>query len=62
MLQWRIFYSFAKDPDHGVEMAKKKLFLLGFILYLCGFDLFSLSNFSKIPLMDSLDILNLGTP
>ena len=62
MLQWRIFYSFAKDPDHGVKMAKKNLFLLGFILYLSGFDLFSLSNFSKIPLMDSLDILNLGTP
>ena len=38
------------------------LFLLPFIIYLSGFDLFRLSNFSKIPLMDSLDILSLGTP
>ena len=31
-------------------------FLLPFIIYLSGFDLFSLSNFCKILLMDSLDI------
>ena len=31
-------------------------------MHLSGFDLFSLSNFSKIPLMDSLNILSLETP
>ena len=31
-------------------------------MHLSGFDLFSLSNFYKIPLMDSLNILRLGTP
>ena len=31
-------------------------------MYLNGFDLFSLFNFSKIPFMDSLGILSLETP
>ena len=38
------------------------LFLLPFVKYLSGFDLLNLPNFSKIPLMDSLDILSLGAP
>ena len=38
------------------------LFLLPFIIYLSRFDLFSLSNFSKAPMMDILDIFSLGTP
>ena len=63
-LQWCIFYRIAKNPDHEVKMWQNLvfLFLLPFIIYLSGFDLFRLSNFSKIPLMDSLDILSLGTP
>ena len=31
-------------------------------MHLSEFDLFSLSNFSRMPLMDSLNILSLGTP
>ena len=38
------------------------LILLSFIIYPSEFDLLSLSNFSKIPLMDSFDILSLRTP
>ena len=55
------FYPAAKDPEHGVKMQQNLvfLFLLPFIINLSGFDLFSLSNFSKIPWMDSLDILRL---
>ena len=53
----------AKDPDHGVKMRQNlvSLFLLPFVMYLRGFDLFSLSNFFKISMMDNLDILSLGT-
>ena len=54
---------FAKDPDHGIKMRPDLvLFLLAFIVYLSGFDLFSLSNFSNYPLMDNLDISSSGTP
>ena len=38
------------------------LFFLAFIIYLSGFDLFSLSNFSNFPLMNNFDISSLGTP
>ena len=38
------------------------LFLLAFIVYLNGFDFFSLPNFSNFPMMANLDISSLGTP
>ena len=38
------------------------LFLVPFVIYLSLFDLLNLSNFFKIPLMNSLDILSFGTP
>ena len=62
--KWCIFWLTAKDSDHEVKMRQNLvfLFLLPFVIYLTGFDLFSLSNFSKILLMASLDILSLGTP
>ena len=54
---WYVFYPFAKDPDHGVKMWQNLvLFFLAFIIYLSGFDLFSLSNFPNFRLMDNLDI------
>ena len=61
MLQWWIFYRIAKDPDHWVKIGQDLVFsfLLPFVIYLSGFDLF---NFSKIPMMNSLDILSWGTP
>ena len=60
-MQWYI-YPFAKDADHGVKMWQNLvLFLLVFIIYLSGFDLFSLFNFSNFPLMDNLDISSLET-
>ena len=63
MLQWYIFYPFVKDPDQGVKMWRNLvLFLLAFMIYLSGFDLFSLSNFSNFPLKANLNILSLGTP
>ena len=45
----------------GVKMQQNLafLFLLTFAIYLSGFDLFSVSNVSKIRLMESLDILGL---
>ena len=43
---------------HGVKMQER---LLSFFVYLSDFDLFSLSSISKISVMDSLDILSLGT-
>ena len=62
-LQQCFFYPLAKDPNHGVEIRQNLflLFLLPLIIYLNGFNLFSLFNFSKIPLIDSLDIQSLGT-
>ena len=62
LLQWCILYSIAKEPNHGVKMRQFFFFLLPFVLYLSGFDFFNLSNFSKIPMMNSLGILDLGTP
>ena len=63
LLQWYIFYPFAKDPDHGVKMWQNLVFfLLAFIICLSRFELFSLSNFSNFPSMDKLDISCLGTP
>ena len=61
MLQWFIFYLIAKDPDQGVKIGQNLdfPFLLPFVIYLSGFDMFS---FSKIHMVDSLDILSLGTP
>ena len=49
-----MFYLFAKDPDHEVKMWQNLvLFLLALIIYLSGFDLFILSNFSNFPLMNN---------
>ena len=63
MLQWCFFYSIAKNPSHGDKMRQNVvfLFLIPFIIYFSGFDLLSLPSFSKIYLMDSFDILSLGT-
>ena len=62
MLQWCFIYPITMDANDRVKMRQYLfLFLIPFIIYLSGFDLFSLSNFSKILLMDSLDILSLGT-
>ena len=49
-----------KDPNHKVKIRQNLVFsfLISFIIYLSRFDLF---NFSKIPLMNSLDTLTLGT-
>ena len=58
-----IVYPIAKDPDHAVTLAAKfSLFLLPCVIYLSGFDFLSLFNFSKPPIMDSVDILSVGTP
>ena len=59
-----IFFPTAKDPGHIVKMRQNLLilFLRPFILYLSRFHLFDLSNFLKIPLIDSLDILRVGAP
>ena len=63
MLQWCFFYANAKDPNHGIKIRQNFAFLFSipFILCLSVFDLFSMSTFSKIVMMDSLDILSLGT-
>ena len=51
------------EPDYGVKMWQNLvLFLLALIIYLSGFDLFSLSKFSNFPLMENLAISSLGTP
>ena len=69
--QWKLFqscilYLTAKDPDHWVKMQQDLVFLFLFPFFKClsvfVFDLLNFSNFSKILLMDSLDILSLGTP
>ena len=39
--------------------SKKNFFFLPFVIYLSWFDLLNLSSFSKIPLMDGLDILSM---
>ena len=60
-----IVYPIGKDPEHGGQNAAKIFFfwfLQPFIIYLSGFVFFSLSNFSKISSMDSLDILSLENP
>ena len=47
MWQWCILYLTAMDPDQGVKIGQNLvfLFLLPFVIYLSGFDLFHLSNF-----------------
>ena len=64
LLQCCILYPIAKDLDHRVKMRHIEvfLFLLPFIIYLSEFDLISLCNFSKTPLMNSFDIFSLVTP
>ena len=55
-----MFYLISKDLDHGVKMRQNFvfLFLISFVIYLRVFDLFGFSNFSKIPVVDGLDILS----
>ena len=43
-----IFYCIPKDTDHGVKILQNIVFLLLFVIYLRGFDLLSLSKFSKM--------------